>query len=362
MVRQPGIGGSERQLAEIARKLDRSIFEPHVGCFRPSGIRTADLEDAGVPVVSFDLFSFRSVAAFSAARRITQYVRNHGIRLVHTFDWPTNVFVPPLIKYFTPAFALSSQRAHRDLTPGAGRWALRANDRLVDGIVVNCEFLRKHLAEDERVPRSLIHLCYNGTDTTLFHPGPRQRAPELAGASLVIGVICALRPEKGLETLLEAFSSVCRLQAGVKLLIVGSGPSLSELESQALRLGILPSVVFQPTVSGVAPWYRNIDIFVLPSLSEALSNSLMEAMACGCAVVASNVGGNPELVTDRQTGLLFPSRDAAALADGLRLLIGNERLRSTLAGAAACSIAERFSLAASARRMEQIYLNLLERN
>jgi glycosyltransferase involved in cell wall biosynthesis len=115
-------------------------------------------------------------------------------------------------------------------------------------------------------------------------------------------------------------------------------------------------------VSGVAPWYRNIDIFVLPSLSEALSNSLMEAMACGCAVVASNVGGNPELVTDRQTGLLFPSRDAAALADGLRLLIGNERLRSTLAGAAACSIAERFSLAASARRMEQIYLNLLERN
>jgi glycosyltransferase involved in cell wall biosynthesis len=182
----------------------------------------------------------------------------------------------------------------------------------------------------------------------------------LREASLVVGVVCALRPEKGLKTLLDAFAAVRGAQTGMKLAVVGSGPCLPELQERALALGILPDCVFEPATSQVAEWLQAIDIFVLPSLSEALSNSLMEAMACSCCVAASRVGGNPELVAHAETGMLFDPRDAAGLAETLRLLINDPVLRGELAWRGAHMIQSRFSLAAAAHQMGEIYSTLLE--
>jgi glycosyltransferase involved in cell wall biosynthesis len=238
---------------------------------------------------------------------------------------------------------------------------LRVTDHLVDGIVVNCEFIRRHLRDDERVPAARIHLCYNGIDTGTFGPvrGPRPEA--LRDASLVVGVVCVLRPEKGLETLLDAFAAVHAVEPGMKLAVVGSGPCLADLQERARALGIFEQCVFEPATPRVADWLRGMDIFVLPSLSEALSNSLMEAMACGCAVAASRVGGNPELVAQGETGMLFEPRDVAELAETLRLLIREPALRNELGRNAASAIAGRFSLAESAHRMGGIYAALLSR-
>jgi glycosyltransferase involved in cell wall biosynthesis len=172
-------------------------------------------------------------------------------------------------------------------------------------------------------------------------------------------VVCVLRPEKGLETLLDAFAAVRDIEPGMKLAVVGSGPCLADLQERAAALGISRHCVFEPATPRVADWLRGIDIFVLPSVSEALSNSLMEAMACGCSVAASRVGGNPELVAHGETGMVFEPRDAAGLAQTLRLLIGEPALRRDLACNAARAIAGRFSLAAAARRMGEIYDALL---
>ncbi len=104
-----------------------------------------------------------------------------------------------------------------------------------------------------------------------------------------------------------------------------------------------------------SPWLRAIDIFVLPSLSEALSNSLMEAMSTGCCPVASEVGGNPELVEDGRSGLLFPAGDSRALAACLTRLLEDPALRRDLAGAAAVRMRTHFSRAAAVRTMASIY-------
>jgi glycosyltransferase involved in cell wall biosynthesis len=141
--------------------------------------------------------------------------------------------------------------------------------------------------------------------------------------------------------------------------IVGSGPCWPALEGRARALGILEECVFQPATQQVPEWLHAIDIFVLPSLSEALSNSLMEAMACGCAVAASSVGGNPELVSDGETGMLFESGDAAGLAEVLRKLAADPALRCELAHNAVRLIQNRFTLEAAARRMGEIYAALL---
>ncbi|MBZ5609614.1 MAG: glycosyltransferase family 4 protein [Acidobacteriia bacterium] len=361
MARELDLGGSERQLTVIAKALDRSRFEALVGCFRPAGLRGQELSAAGVGIAHFPVYSFASPAAASGAWKLARFIRSRGIDLVHTFDYPLTAFAIPVGHFFTRAIVVSSQRAHRGLIPSGYRTLVRATDRLADAIVVNCEFLRRHLEQDEGVASSRIRLCYNGIDLDEFQSGDSSRPAELPADALVIGVVCALRPEKDLPSLLKAFACVRRARAGLKLAIVGGGPLLAALKSQARELAIVDECVFAPATDRVADWLRAIDIFVLPSRSEALSNSLMEAMACGCCAAASNVGGNPELVRNGETGLLFEAGDVADLSARLELLIGNDSLRRRLATAGVQWIRERFSVRSAAQRMGEIYGELLER-
>jgi glycosyltransferase involved in cell wall biosynthesis len=145
----------------------------------------------------------------------------------------------------------------------------------------------------------------------------------------------------------------------MKLAIVGDGPMLESLQAESRALAIQADCVFALSTNQVTDWLRAIHIFVLPSRSEALSNALMEAMACGCPVVASSVGGNPELVRNAETGLLFESGDAAGLAHALQTLIENDALRRRLAEAGSNFVRERFSIRASAQRMGEIYEQLV---
>lgn len=359
MARELGQGGTERQLATIARTLDRSRFTPHVGCFHGEGFRAAELRASGVPILELPVRSLLSGSLISGAARMSRYLRRNGIRLVHAFDVPMNLFAVPMARLFGVPLVLSSQRAHRDLTPGLTRHLLRFTDRMVDALVVNSAAVRRQLIEEDRVPPSLLRLCYNGIDTSVFYPAVTPRPEVLRGASLVIGVICALRPEKDLPTLLKAFAQVRGEREGLKLLVVGSGPVLPQIEKLRDDLHLTEDCIFEPSTADVADWLRAIDIFVLPSLSEALSNSLMEAMACGCCVVASRVGGNPELIADGESGCLFPAGDAGALSTVLHRLIDSDTLRRGLAAAAARRMRAQFSLEAATAKMESVYATLL---
>jgi glycosyltransferase involved in cell wall biosynthesis len=351
MARELHIGGTERQMTETAKAIDRSLFEPHVGCFRPAGIRGDELRDAGVPVVQFPVMSYRSPSVIGEARRIARYVRENGIRIVHTWDAPLTAYAIPVTRMMTKAVALSSQRAHRGLIPGMLRRFTRLSDRFADGVVVNCEFLRRHLIEGEHVRPGKIHVCYNGIDLGRFRRSATAPHPP------TIGTVCALRPEKDLTTLIGAFARVRKLHPELRLVIVGSGPELAALQQYAREADVAAAVHFEPTATQVPEWLSSIDIFVLPSRSEAFSNSLMEAMACGCCAVASNVGGNPELVKNGETGLLFKSRDPDDLAETLRTLIGNSDLRREFAARGEAFLAS-FSIEAAARRMGEIYSTL----
>ena len=346
------LGGSERQLTEIAKALDRSRFEPHVGCFRSEGFRAEELRSAGVPVAQFPVTSFLGPSALAGALAMGRYFRKHAIRLVHTFDVPLNLFGVPVARLFRVPYVLSSQRAPRALTPGLRRHMLRLTDRLAAGVVVNSLAVARELMEAERVPRNQVHLCYNGIDTHVFHPRPRS-----SDGPLVIGVICAFRPEKGLETLLEAFA---RVRNGVRLLLIGDGPSLPALRALAAKLRLAERCHFEPPVKDVAAWLGKIDIFVLPSRSESSSNSLMEAMACGCCAVASRVGGNLELIADGENGLLFRAGESEDLSHALDMLVRDPVLRARLAAAGAERVGREFSLERSAKRMAEIYSEVLK--
>ncbi len=359
LVRELGIGGTERQTAVTALALDRRLFEPHVVAFRALGFRAAELREAGIPVFEIPARSLRGFSALRSALLLGRYIRRNRIQIVHTFDTPMNLFGPLVARCFRAPVVLSSQRAYRTLMRPSTRRLLRLTDHLVDGVVVNCLAVGRHMADDEHNPPSRNLLCYNGTDTKVFCPGESPRPAVLEGATLTIGVVCGLRPEKDLETLVRAFDALRRSHAGARLAIVGSGASGDGLERLARELDLGAACHFEPATSDVTTWLRALDIFVLPSRSEALSNALMEAMACGCCPVASDVGGNPELVTPMETGLLFQPGNVADLAAKLQLLAGDHALRRSLATRAAARIAKDFSIEAAGRRMGEIYLSLL---
>jgi len=355
LARELGLGGTERQLAETALALDRGEFQPHVGCFTSGGFRARELGEAGVPILELGVRSFASGSAATGARRMGAYLKAQHIDLVHAFDVPLDIFAVPVARWFGAKVVLSSQRASRALTPGMTRRMLRFTDRIADGIVVNSQAVARELSGEDGVPASKVRLVYNGVDTSRFQP-EGERAPLPWQSGVAIGVVCALRPEKGLKLLIEAFQQVRPEHPEARMVIVGSGPMLEELQGMGCD-----ACHFEPAVKDVAPWLRALDVFALPSLSEALSNSLMEAMACGCCPIASDVGGNPELVVHGATGLLFPSGDVGALAARLELVLRDAELRRRLASAAERRMQTDFTREAAARRMGEVYREFLGR-
>jgi len=355
MVRQLHYGGCERDLTRIATGLDPSRFEVHVGCFDPEGFRRKEIEAAGIPVNVFPVRSFAYLSVLRAGRVFGDYVRRRRIRLVHAYDYPTAMFAAPAGKFYRVPAVIISQLSYRTLRRPSERRVLRICDHLADIVVVNCHALERHMTQDEGVPPSRLYLCYNGVDTSVFYPGPRP-----GGSRVVIGSVCVLRPEKRIDLLLDAFYRVRQLQPGIELVIVGDGPLRSQLEHQRDSLGLGDSCRFVAANSGVAEWLRRMDVFVLPSSSEAFSNALLEAMACGCAPIGSRVGGMPELIEHGQRGFLFESGNVEDLASRLTELVRDAALRERFSKAAAAFARETLPMERAVSTMTRLYERMLE--
>jgi glycosyltransferase involved in cell wall biosynthesis len=350
------LGGSERQLATLAMSLDRRVFDPIVACFDSRGVRGDDLRRAGVPVVEFPVRSFVAPHTAVVGRRLYSWLRQRHIVLAHAFDVPTAAFAVPIARAARVPVVFSSQRGDRRLFARGIQRVLRVADHLADAIVVNSDYVRRVLVAEFGVKDESTRICRNGLDVGVFYPA-EEIAPREARATgdsgLVVGIVAALRAEKSIDTLIDAFSQL--RDPRHRLLIVGDGPCKEALQAHARERGLDERCAFLPATSDVAAWYRKIDVFVLPSLNESFSNSLMEAMACGCAVVASNVGGNPELVRDGENGLLFDPGNAADLARRLELVLGDADRRQRLGTAAVRTIREGYTNETSAARFAALY-------
>ncbi len=273
---------------------------------------------------------------------------------MHGFDPPSCLLIGFAIAWLRPAVVLTSQRNYQQARTALVRLGMRVSHRLADGIVVNCDAMRTHLLRDEHLSARRIHLCHNGLDITRFRRMVVPLEGRVPEGAIVVGTLCALRPEKNLSVLIEAFAVCLATHPNLFLLVVGSGPERDRLQAEASARGIAGRCRFEPTAGDVVPWLNLMDVFVLPSRFEALPNALMEAMACGCAVVASRVGGTPELVTG-DTGLLFDHGDVPALVRHVMALVADPAMRERLGAHAAARMAGSFSLEAAAQRMGAIY-------
>ncbi len=231
--------------------------------------------------------------------------------------------------------------------------------RLVDRFVTVSFDLRRWLIETVRIPAARVVTIHNGVDTERFGDEGREAgraALGLAPDRLVVGAVGRLDPVKDHAGLLAAFALVA--EASAMLVIVGEGPCRSPLETRVRALGLGERVRLLGERGDVALLLRGLDVFVLPSLGEGISNTLLEAMATGLPVVATRVGGNPELVEDGVNGRLVPPADPGALAGALAEYLADPALRALHGKTSRQLAVERFGLDRMAARYRKLYRGL----
>lgn len=342
-----GYGGGERQLATLALTLDPARWEVHVLRQHPGGGWEPKLRDAGIAFYHLQLSSYVGAQAWREVGRLRAYLKQHQIRITQGFDYTANVFVTPVARSVSGVVALSTQRCETKLIPGKYKKATHWVHKLAHGVVVNSHTLSRQLQEQEGFAASKIHVSENGIDTELFSPGAARD-----GSELVFGCVCVLREEKRLDLLLEAFAGI---ETPARLLLVGDGPEKERLRELAAKLGINDRCEFRPATQQVTACLHEMDVFVLPSRSEGLSNSLMEAMSCGLTVIASSAPANAELIAHGETGLIFENGNAASLREQMRVA----SQRQPWGAAARRRVEQHYSNAVALGRMEDIYMRVL---
>lgn len=359
MARELGFGGIERDVSKLARHLPKFGIEPHVACFRPGGIRWREIEAAGIPVLSMPLTSFKSTDVISCARKMKQYLAQHDIKVVHAFDDGTSIFGVSMARILGVPVTLSSQLSYRDRAALRLRMMLAVVDNIATGIYVNCYAISKDLTEKWKVPPGKIHVCHNGFEPDEFHPNNRARPAHLNGASLVIGTVAVLREEKNIPILIDAFAQVHKADPRAHLLIVGSGPLRQLLQQRIEEYKIKDACTLVEASATPAEWMRAMDVFVLPSRSEAFSNSLLEAMACGCCPVATRVGGSSEMIAHGERGYLVEPCNLQQLVEALHDLTFFPARRESMGKAASLFVRQHLTIDIAASRLAFVYKTLL---
>ncbi|MEO8409956.1 MAG: TIGR03088 family PEP-CTERM/XrtA system glycosyltransferase [Propionivibrio sp.] len=243
-----------------------------------------------------------------------------------------------------------------------GKWKPRLLRRLhsplVHRYITVSRHLEQYLVNRVGIAPNRISQIYNGVDLARFAQREGDRYASLPQGfvgddSVVIGTVGRLQPVKDQATLLRAFAAL--ENASARLVMVGDGPLAANLRSLADSLGVGSRVWFSGALDDVPAMLGNIDVFVLPSLSEGISNTVLEAMASGIPVLATAVGGNVELVEDGRSGRLFQPGDAARLTQLLAAYLDDPDLRARHGAAGRDLVIERFSLAGMVASYQSIY-------
>jgi len=363
--------GAQVHLGQLAPALDRRAFEPEVVCLLAGGAVAEELRGQGVPVEVMGLGRLYAPRAVLGALRLSRRLRQRQADVLHTYLVSANVF-GTLAGRLAGVGAVVTTR--RDTGFSRNRRLRLVEEWLVnplaDRVVANSPAVAEAALRERGLRDGQVVTIPNGVDLERFDPA-RVRRDEarawalrewgLAGDEKAIGAIGSLTPVKGHADLLQAAVRVAARHARTRLLIVGDGPLRVPLEEQARRLGLRERVVFTGVREDVARVLGLLDVVVLPSHTEGLSNVLLEAMAMARPVVATDVGGNPDVLRDGACGRLVPARDPDALAAAVIELVEDEAAARRMGVQARAVVERRFSRQRMVEGYEALYRGLPRR-
>ena len=349
-------GGAQEHLYSLLTRLDATRYDASVVALS-QGSAVRKLQRAGIPVLVIeepdDAIAVGALAAHLADVR-PDVIHNHMYR-AETVGTRAAIALGE-IGHRRP-YVVSTVHSSR-VRSEADRQTLRDLTPHIDQLIAVSRMIEQKLVEEGRTTAP-VRRIYNGVDLSRYD---KQEAcctlPDEYGmepGSQIVGVVARLEPEKGHPTLIEAWPQVLRDVPDAYLLVVGEGTRREELEAQARALRVAHRIVFTGRRDDVPAVTAALDVAVLPSYREAQGLSVLEAMALSRPVVASNVGGIPEMIEDGRTGLLVPPHDAEALARAISRLLLDHPYADTLGRAGHDLVHDRFCIELMVSAVQSIY-------
>ena len=328
LISRLGVGGVENQLLLIARHYNRNLLSPLVCCIREKGEIGRELEKAGIEVIALGR---REVHQFNprVVLEISRLLRQRDVHILRTHQYEPGFYgrLASLLAR-TPIVIASFHNIYR-----RRKWHRKRINRFLsrftDRIVAVSECVKSDIVRYDSVPSHKVKVIYNGIDPTQFEGEVREGEVKaglgISPHSRVVGTIGRMTSQKGHALLLEAFAEL-RNRIDLKLLIVGDGPLRNSLQRRAEELGIADDVCFAGFRRDIYPLLRIMEVFVLPSLWEGMGTAVIEAMAAGRVVVASDLAPIREVIPTSDLGILVRPNDKKSLREGIRELLDDRRV------------------------------------
>ncbi|HEU0107593.1 MAG TPA: glycosyltransferase [Vicinamibacteria bacterium] len=344
--------GAETQLVELALRLDPRRFDRRIVLLKERNDFADRLSASGIEVLPLRRRGWWDIRM---PWRLWRVIRAWRPDVVHSFLFLSNAVTAPVARAAgVPTLILSQRCSYEATVPPRWRRIARWTHRLADRVVVNS---RAALEEERRAGAradTTMHIP-NGVDVP--EDGPPTRASLGLPEGPLVVAVGQLEEIKGHRYLVEAWPEVVRAHPAARLVLVGDGPRRLALQEQARGLGVDGSVVFLGFRPDGRRYAAAADVVVQPSLTEGMPNAVLEAMAAKRSVVATRVGGVPDLIEDGETGRLVPPADARALAAAIAGLLADRTERLRLGGAARARVGREFSVEVVRRAFETLYLS-----
>jgi glycosyltransferase involved in cell wall biosynthesis len=341
-------------MIELVRRLDRARWTVHVACFHARGAWLDRAAAAAASVVPFPVRSFRRLETLRHMSAFAAWCQRQRIAVVHASELYSNIFALPAAARAGVPVRIGNRR---EINPNKSQLQIalqRGAYACATHIVANSEAAAQRLGR-ERVPARKISVVPNGIVLERYRPQEARRTRR------TVAMVANLRTEKGHDVLMDAATIVLRRVPDARFLVIGDGAERDRLEQRARALDLGPALQFLGHQEDIPALLHALDIFVLPSRSEAFPNALLEAMATGMPVVASAVGGIPELVSDGANGLLVRPERPSELAASIERLMDDGDLANRLGAAARETVERRYSFEKMVDGFERVYLAELTR-
>lgn len=356
------LGGAERIVCDLAANLDSKKYRVTVCTFKP-GPLTQELIKNGVDVINIERrFRYDPLLIW----KLFHLILKKNIDIVHSHMFQSSLYILPIaLMPQKLIFIINEHGGYLEIVKvPRRRYLYKFIAKVSKMVVVVSQALKDDMIKFFNIPSKKIAIIYNGIKmakfTGKFSSLQMKKILGLESDIPIVGNVANLRPEKGHKYLLEAMSLVLNEIPNAKLIIIGEGALRAELENQTKVLGISESVIFLGRRQDVPALLNIMDIFVISSSGETFCIAAAEAMAMGKPVVASRVGGVPELVIDSKTGFLVPPKDPPALAEAVIKLLKDRKLALDMGQAGKERVRQEFTLDKMVKKTEQLYESLIK--
>ncbi len=366
VIGQLSMDGAERQLYELVKGINREKFYPIVISLSKGGFWADEIRRLNIQIIELPR---KKNKEFARLFKLIKLIRDIKPGIVHTFLFSANSYGRIAAILCRAPIIIASERSLPEIGKSKTKFQIYLDKLLAlfsHGIICNTQKASEVLVKKYSFNAKKVFTIYNGIDITSFRAEDNNNNQKSKISPKVIGTVGRLDPVKNHKLFLDAakiiLNSSINKNNEIKFLIIGDGPLKKNLEEYARKLEITDNVIFTGERADVPALLQCMDVFVLTSHYEGMSNAIMEAMLAGLPVVATDSGGNAELVIDGKTGFLCPSNDAIVFAERIINLIVNEGKAKRMGESGKKKIANEFSIGKMVRATNDIYLKLLKQN